>query len=304
MDESLANGFKNQLFRDVPKRADKLYEKLDRLLDKTKAHTKLNNWRRFTAAVEPELLDIGLLSYESGSKRKPYLGIAALNVNPKRQYNTWNEQCLECMGLLIVYDPFYFERTPSSAYISEHTIKRIFQRSFDLKGYQEQSVKNHDVLEELFYVPVWAGYWSNLLYFFRHEGYELGRATPLIPTKNGLLFCEYSESNGFNLDVRTFVNDEQLSEEQLKIKNILLRATAGKEGSPLCFLLTLTALGFDYGLNEMYEIHSAIVNEVPLLAAHFSEKPDFGKNLHSYIANEIKLLTPYVTDGEEDEQTK
>jgi hypothetical protein len=295
MDESLANGFKNQLFRDMPDRVAKLNTKLDKLLDKTKAHTKLTNWRRFADAVEPELLDIGLLSFEGGTKRKPYLGIAALDVDPKRQYNTWNEQCLECMGLLIVYDPFYFERTPSSAYISEHTIKRIFQRSFDLKGFQEQSVKNHDVLEELFYVPVWSGYWSNLLFFFGKKGYPMGKVSPLIPSKNGLLFCEYSEANEFTLDIRTFVNDELLTKEQLQIKNLLLKATDGAEGSPLCFSVTLSALGFDHALFETHQINCALVDHMQLLAPHMSDQPDFEKHMHEYLTSEISKLQPYLT---------
>jgi hypothetical protein len=304
MDESLANGFKNQLFREMPDRVAKLHSKLDKLLDKTKAHTKLTNWRRFANAVEPELLDIGLLSYEGGTKRKPYLGIAALDVDPKRQYNTWNEQCLECMGLLIIYDPFYFERTASSAYISEHTIKRIYQRSFDLKGFQEQSVKNHDVLKELFYVPVWAGYWSNLLFFFGKSGYAMGKVTPLIPTTNGLLFCEYSEANNFTLDVRTFVNDELLTKDQLRIKSILLKATDDAEGSPLCFLLTLAALGFDDALLEILEINSALIGELPLLAPYMSDQPDFEKHLHEFLAKEISDMQQLLTEGEANEQAQ
>lgn len=51
MDESLANGFKNQFFKYVHEELDTAFRRAAKAQNKTDYYAKLTNWTKFTTAL-------------------------------------------------------------------------------------------------------------------------------------------------------------------------------------------------------------------------------------------------------------
>lgn len=123
MTESLANGLKNRFFSEmlIDKEALGLLKISDR---DTPKHRK--DFQKFIDRSITFYEKFDLVHYEGGSTRKPYLAFELLTIDPKREFNTWNEKCVYGSSVIFNLNPFVPYNFYSTYNISEHTIARIF----------------------------------------------------------------------------------------------------------------------------------------------------------------------------------
>ena len=238
MTESLANGLKNRFFSEmlIDKRALGLLQISDKDIPKSR-----KNIQSFIDKSVSFYKDFDLMHYEGGSTRKPYIAFELLTIDPNREFNTWNEKCVYGSSVIFNLNPFFPKNFYSTYNISEHTIARIFLRT-------PPTIKNNlidvkEVYSEFRYVPLWAAFWGILFFSLASKNLETN-AYPVIPGPNGLFMAEINK-NDKRIEIRTFVNDEDLTFEQLSSKQALIEIGKLFEVSPLCFWGPISQLKID-----------------------------------------------------------
>jgi hypothetical protein len=237
--ESLANGLKNRFFYEMTEgsdRAEKIF-----ISEASKLKHDRNGFSKLARVVRESFQDYTLVIYEGGSTRKPYLSFDLLTVVKDREFNSWNEKCLTGDTLLFSLDPRYFNHFYTTYNIGEHAIARLFLRT--KPKINNGVVDCKYIKDELIHVPLWAAYWGITLFGSTSKDY-FGRCFPVIPAPSGLLMCEFSRET-HRIEVRTFVDDANLSHEQLEAKQLLLDAGKGLLDSPLSMFGVLSASNID-----------------------------------------------------------
>ena len=294
MDESLANGFKNQFFRHVQEELETAFGRANKVNTKVDQYSKLSNWVKFTSAIVPAFGDAVITHCNGGTKRKPYFAISVLGADDARQYNTWEEKCLTCSDELFNFNPAFYDLFPTSAYIGEHAVKRLFQRSFDTEKHRCGEITHMEIMKELVHVPLWSNYWLQLFYFLKKRKYDIQKLTPIIPTPKGLLLCEFSTDSCFHLDIRTFVNTALLNEQQAKLRDVLLIAGNGLAQAPISFTSTLKTTGLAAPIEDLHKISMNLVNDTALLATQISNDALVHPHLTEFVTCSIDQLRDYL----------
>ena len=238
MTESLAIGLKNRFFSEM------LLDKRELGFLKISDEDTPKNRKDFQSFTDRSISfyeEFDLIHYEGGSKRKPYLVFELLTIDPKRVFNTWNEKCVYGSSVIFNLNPFVAHTFRSTYNISEHTIARIFLRTPPLIKNNLIDVKG--IYSEFKYIPLWAAFWGILFFSIASKNIDTS-AYPVIPGPNGLFMAEINKSDK-RIEIRTFVNDEDLTFEQLSTKNALLEVGKLFEVSPLCFWGPLSQLHID-----------------------------------------------------------
>jgi hypothetical protein len=230
--ESLANGLKNRFFSEMVKGADiaekAFIRKKDRLNDR-------NGFAKLSGNVRTAFKDHAVLVYEGGSTKKPYVAFDLLTVIKNREYNSWNEKCLTGNSMLFNYEPRYFNDAFSSYNIGEHTISRLYLRT--KPKIVDGVIDWRYIKPELINIPLWSNFWGFVLFSANSEKFA-ENFFPVIPATSGLFLCEFSNVTR-RLEIRTFVDDANLTHEQLTTKKMLLQIGADLNSSPVCFLCAI-----------------------------------------------------------------
>lgn len=171
-----------------------------------------------------------------GSKKHPYGASIGLMTFDKRPYNHWNEKCLWPMVSLVTSYTDEFLRFRGVFTISEHAIKRIFERNkkittADIKTQINVSV----VMQEMSFVPLLTTIWMDLIFHSEIKEEHIEHYHPIIPTENGLFLCEVYRSDAPAIEIRTFVSDDELSFEQSEFSKVIKSACERYKNSPICF---------------------------------------------------------------------
>jgi hypothetical protein len=243
MDESLAKGLKNHFFRKVSDDINRALENLGKI----KVGSSLNSWVKFCAEVKKDFNDAAIVIYEGGSNRKPYLALNGLLRDDENQINNWQEKCISSVVAVLNFENKFVKVERSFFNISEHTVSRMFLRLKLEDG--SQPVTNKQIVEELNLIPLWTNFWINLIYEFT-DGFEdakkLATITPIFPSKNGLFFASVMNLDVPQMEIRTFVDDSHLKEDQIFIKKNMYEATKDLAASPLAFSPIIEITGIDY----------------------------------------------------------
>lgn len=294
MHESIANGFKKQFFKDIDVEISRLQSKATYLVNKTNQFSELKKWVEFSKQLPIELGDAVINFYNGGTEYKPYLALSLLDFDPNRIFNEWEEKSLCCFDDLFNYDTAFYGRYRAIAYISEHTIKRIFQRSFDLSAFQDKKITIFSILNEFKYVPLWSNYWPQFFYHLNQSHYSISTLKPVIPAPSGLFLCEYSTKNKFHLDIRTFVSLDQLKPDQTELRSVMLKAGKNLAQSQLSFRSTLLDAGLDYPIELIHKVSMGLVNKTKLIATQLSNDPNLLEHLKAFLILSIDRLEDYV----------
>lgn len=242
MNESLAKGLKNHFFREIN---DDINRALNNL-NKRKVGSSLNSWAKFCAEVKKDFNDAAIVIYEGGSNRKPYLAVNGLLRDDENEINDWQEKCVSSVVAVLDFENKFVKVERAFFNISEHTISRMFLRLKSNDG--SQPVTNKQIIEELNLIPLWTNFWINLIYEFT-DGFQnvkkLAAITPIIPSKNGLFFVSFMNLEVPQIEIRTFVDDSHLREEQIFIKKNMYQATKDLAVSPLAFSPIIEMTGVD-----------------------------------------------------------
>lgn len=231
--ESLANGLKSRFFSEMIKGAD-LAEK--KYLDKQVQLKSRNDFIKLSQNVRTSLKDYAILVYEGGSIRKPYVAFDLLTAIKDREYNSWNEKCLTGNSMVYSLEMNYFFSTYSPYNIGEHAISRLYLRT--KPEFNDGVIDYKYITKELINIPLWANFWGLLASTFK-DPETVSKFSPVIPTPSGLLLCEYFKDSK-KLEIRTFVQDELLTEDQLMTKELLLEVGTQFYESPICFIVLIT----------------------------------------------------------------
>jgi hypothetical protein len=225
--ETLASGLKNRFFYESTNEAEKIKKILTTELSKPAGNR--SKFAKMVASTKKSLINHALLFYEGGSSSKPYIAFDLLLAVKDREYNSWNEKCLMGYSTLVNCNPSYYDYDCAYYSISEHTISRLFLRT--QPTIKEGVIDCMAIKKELTHIPLWSNFWLNIVQIINLENHE-GKIFPIIPTINGLLLCEFSKNTQF-LEIRTFIDDKNLTTDQNEAKNCLIKIGADLNQSPL-----------------------------------------------------------------------
>jgi len=265
IDESLAKGLASRFLTECDESVNVFMDRLERTNRQTS--TK-KGWRRIMKEIEKELGSAAFSTHWVGSNSKPALGF--IGIGPEKQkFNTWEEKCLTGWCLIDQYETDVFGPDPIPFVISHHALARIFQRATILRDSVEDW-KFSRVLKLLSPLPFWAAFWSSWVSGDRGKTAAESRQKkwrfrfrPVIPSEHGLFFCECS-SDDPRIELRTFVNNSQLRDEQIHLKKILDAVARDFETFPIA--LHPWSAGYDVYRTD---VPVEIMRERLLMEKHF-----------------------------------
>lgn len=238
MTESLASGLKNRFFKEVEAENFDLKEMLQANMP---PYRSKSDWPKVVKHFESIFKASKILQYEGGGSKHPYLMINRIIACRERPLNTWKENCLfgHDLGLSVIPNEVSAEYSGYS--IGEHAVARIFLRSNyeHIKG----NIGIDLVNRQLIYTPLWSRFWGMLL-SVSSELISGDTCYPLIPTPDGLLLCEF-DKRSYILEIRTYLSDLQLTDDQMKIKSLLKLISLKYYQSPGSFYIKSEGVTFD-----------------------------------------------------------
>jgi hypothetical protein len=250
--ETLAKGLKNRFFMEMN---DEVVRKLNKLTKDGYQYKKNTaGWQKYSKYLKQSFNRCAITFYDGGSSSKPYLGFIGLSIDPEREFNKWNEKCLTGTVAIAILEPFWFDYQKAVFNIGEHAISRIYERGKPLikDGFD---VDIPSILPEMSLVPLWSAYWTGVIStfksFYSEQPEVVTNFFPPIPSTNGLFLGEMVAKGYASVEIRTFVNDSQLSFEQLEVKNLLMEVGEGLQNSPLTLYPLLETLKIDKNFIEV-----------------------------------------------------
>lgn len=298
MTESLANGLKNRFFFEMTEDIKKSGTFKIAPQDIPKKRTQFQS---FVDKAKTHYSDFQIISYEGGSRRKPYIAFELLSIYPKREFNTWNEKCVYGSSVIFNLNPFIPYSFYSSYNIGEHAISRVFFRSKLIV--KDNLIEVKSLFEEVKFVPLWAAFWG-ILFFTSDNKQFIDNSYPVIPSPNGLFLAE-TDSKSKRIEIRTFLDLESLSAQQLHVRDSLLEIGRIFQISPLSFWGPLSQLNIDRPsiimklIAHMLRNHNSIENLKDILFSRVTESPlrlelkrlfDLEISSHAQAVNNILFL--------------
>ena len=272
MTESLANGLKNRFFFEMTEDIEKSGAFKFTPQDIPKKRTQFQS---FVDKAKAHYSDFQIISYEGGSSRKPYIAFELLSIDAKREFNTWNEKCVYGSSVIFNLNPFIPYSFYSTYNIGEHAISRVFFRSKSIV--KDNLIEVKSLFEEVKFVPLWAAFWG-VLFFTSDSKQFIDNSCPVIPSPNGLFLAE-TDSESKRIEIRTFLDLESLSAQQLHVRNSLLEIGRNFQISPLSFWGPISQLHIDRPsvimklIAHMLQQHNSIENLKDVLFSRVTESP-------------------------------
>jgi hypothetical protein len=285
MDISLAKGLTKELFRQIPLNLDK---KLDLMLALYLRSKKVSSFiNKYNQLLDSNWNNFSIHHAVFGNKKKMSIGFTILDIQEIHHYHLRDENLLISQQMCFDTDTGKIEDKPNPDFaISHHVIQRLFQRNknFETNNYEEIFTL---IKHELQFVSFWSQFWNTLLLTFTilTEKENLSLLSIPIPTCDGLLFGHFPDGQKF-LDIRTFVNDEMLSEDQINIKNKLITFNKPFLKNHLSYYGILEDKPENINMDEFILLYAYIFHEVrPLLLELFPNM--ISKKINPKIRKEI-----------------
>lgn len=244
IDESLARGLCSRFFNEV---SDRLENRLYRGKALRKFKQTRASWARFLIDFDTALDKLMLTSYEGGSTRQPYFAFCGLIIDKHREVNHWHERAIQGQQFFFDFD-CNLESIPAPFSIGEHAIARMFERGhFNIRQNNEFDVTG--ILDGFEQVPLWAAFWSRLGFWLQGQGLDINLIEPVIPSRAGLFLGRLSLSDDVSrfpvVEIRTFINNELLSNIQAFVQREMLASSKILVHSPLAFFPLVTVYQID-----------------------------------------------------------
>lgn len=244
IDESLARGLCSRFFVEANDNLENLLRgnRRVRALKKTRA-----GWARFVKDIRLALSEVALIAYEGGSARRPYFAFCGLHIDNSRDMGHWSERAIQ--GKQVFFDlernAEYFD-APFS--IGEHAITRMIERG-DFNIQQKTGFNVLGILDGFDHVSLWAAFWSRLGIYLKAKGLAVDLIEPIIPSRSGLFLCRLSVDAKIIaapvVEIRTFVDNSLLSNEQSWVQRKMLAASKGLIASPLALFPLMDVFELD-----------------------------------------------------------
>jgi len=229
MEENLAKGYTRQFMTWYMEDLDKCTKNSDKLKS-IYGNKDRKRFEKFAILHKEQFKNFSLNYLLGGSNRHPFIASTIYHFGNEK-YNDWRENHLLPKVFIMHFQKQ--EQFNSGTYsISEHTIKRIYQRS---NAFDNNKVDHYLIVPEMSYIPIWAGFYTLLNALTDSNNIEI---EPIIPAPNGLFLCDtkFFHENIKSVHVRTFVGDKELSETQLSLKKAMIESSEDLKNSLLGFL--------------------------------------------------------------------
>jgi hypothetical protein len=228
MDDSQAKGLAKRFIREYVENQDRFVARL--LNNKSKRGKRPHNEFIKFAQKNEHMFPHALLV---GGKRQSMLFIGMLDAGDYNYSQDFDEINLHNITFYSVpkYSAVGFNSSVRFT-ISLHCIQRIFQRHY--RGEYDFTKASKTVISQLRWVGNWAAIWG-LLNLQIFEPNDMAVDKVVIPAKDGLFFALLSDRTV--IDIRTFVDDELLTNEQRSLKDVLTKISIPLERVPLHFAL-------------------------------------------------------------------
>jgi len=225
MDNSLAKGIKNQLFREVGQLIEQTTVRWSTFLTQSKIAKGRKQWKKSLEEIDAALHPFLVERYVGGSKRKPFLSIVTLE-NKERLYNSWNERCIQSVFLYFSLNPVCYEVVPMGFTLGEHAILRIFERTYTDTDPLTSSFSRTSFSKELIYAPLWSVFWTIAL-IECSKTTRIRELEVIVPCPGGVLLGKVAYPSVHRVELRTFLSKNQLncSEKNLLIEMKKLSVT-------------------------------------------------------------------------------
>jgi hypothetical protein len=249
--ESLARGLKERFFNELKDGAIGSIATMLGNLNSSSNRKKFNKWADHAeSALGANVIN----SYHGGSNRNQYFAFEILNFIPNREFNSWMEKSVFGQKV-IIHEALQGNNVVSSKYgISEHAILRIFQR-INNDGYTN-GYSQRKILNEISFVPLWANFWFLMLSQITNQSLPK-KFSISIPAINGLFLANY-DSETQNIEIRTFLDDSILSEEQWLIKKSMHLISRHLNPSSLSFACIKTTC-IDQSITHLFCMLSHLI---------------------------------------------
>jgi hypothetical protein len=301
IDERHSKGLANQFFNYFSEDAN--HNLKNRFSSKKKLKDR-NSFDGFVKDFKSYNKNYSLNSMVTGSKRNPFLIFNLLLPHKKRAFNTWNERSLSSYVYMENIRQYYWNRSTyiqceQNFSISEHAISRIFLRS----GLAEAFGKDNYfvILNEMKFVCLWASFWSALLYNINDINENIDddkkkKIKVLIPAPNGIYLGYIVHEEAHHLEIRTYLNNKDLAQPQLKLRQIFIDISLGLENSPLSFYPLKFHGMNNYGCTFPFNlILWKLKNHIDLISEVFYEKSIRDKEATSFEVYELsKSLNAFI----------
>jgi len=233
--ESAARGLTTRFFNEMKNN----YEKsVVRFFSISPSVTDRNSHKKFILNTKKELGNLILCSYEGGSNSQPYFVFDLITIFNERKFNSWKEKCLIGNTFIFSFKPRYANDTLNLYSISEHAIFRLYCR---IKPVLKNNIVDYKyILNQMNFIPLWSNYWI-MLFLLNKKIDLLNHINIHIPAPDGLFLANYSKESKM-IEIRTFVADYLLSDEQLTVKKELLYLGKFLSISPLSFTLAVSKM--------------------------------------------------------------
>jgi len=220
MDVSLAKGFTKEFFRQLPinlkNRLNEITPLFQNSKNKSRFVSKLNN------SLSKDANNFAIHHAEFGSKRKPKIAFTVLELGDYHKSLDRYESLLIGEQFVFHSDPLRIFHTGKLQFIiSHHVIQRIFQRNPEIKTLNfNQSFKI--IKDELKYLNFWTLVWNTLFSNTTFKKEDVQNVNFPIPTDKGLMYGQFPSGDRY-LDVRTYISNEMLNENQTLLKNNMIK---------------------------------------------------------------------------------
>ncbi len=233
INEQLSRGLKNRFFLEIEDRIKSGLKKIGKIQKESKKSS--TGWLKMVKLIQQISDQFCITFYEGGSKSSPYIGFVGMAIDSSREYNNWNEKCLSGVAYIQTYTEEFVDICDSPFNIGEHAIARLYERA-DLNFLNEFEVDLFSILPEFQMVPLWASFWIGNIGTYTEsfkKNYSSEYFHPIIPAKSGVFMGELTNVDIPKVEIRTFIHDKNLSDDQLMLKKIMWDLGGGMQSSPL-----------------------------------------------------------------------
>lgn len=295
IDESLARGLCSRFFNEA---SDRLENRLHRGKILRKFKQTRASWARFVSDVDTALDKLMLTSYEGGSTRQPYFAFCGLIVDKHREVNHWHERAIQ--GQQFFFDfGCNLESIPAPFSIGEHAIARMFERGH-FKVRQNNDFDVMAILDGFEHMPLWAAFWSRLGVWLRGHGLDVDQIETVIPSHAGLFLGRLSLSSDVSrfpvVEIRTFVDNELLSNVQALVQCDMLASSKMLVRSPLAFFPLVTTYQIDDLTFLERVLHYKLRSSLSFISSLVSDSIEDEKQRESY-RNAIAETNEHFASG-------
>ena len=223
IDESLAKGLTKQFLAEYQQHTLKMAEKF-KLSQQTLTSRK--SWERYSARFLSDA-NTGIIHGATyGSKRRPYLGWLALFTAETNIAKDREESVLSLVKWDLSWHSEDLLEAEIKLCLSHHAIQRLFQRSTFQRDTQFQKCFLF-FKKQLTFLAFWWAIWSGIGINPFKKLPELQSINVPIPAQDGMFLAEVTFQNSGlpNFDIRTFIGDHQMTEEQARVKVLMIQAS-------------------------------------------------------------------------------